>query len=111
MTSQLMTGEEEIGYGDIGADKHEDAILINKNSKKIEYLINLKPSQIKKLRKELSPHKLWRMMYGERQKSKTRAKVEHVFAVVKRQLGFRRTRIAVLPNRPRNLIICSHWLI
>lgn len=91
MTSQLMHGEEEELYGDsgyLGTDKREDAILTNKNGKEIDYEINLKPSQIKKL----STFRLWAAKCAERYKSKIRAKVEHVFAVVKRQLGFRRTR-------------------
>lgn len=86
-----MKNEEEELYGDsgyIGADKREDSILTNKDGKEIDYEINLKPSQIKKL----SVFRLWIAKRGERYKSKIRAKVEHVFAVVKRQLGFRRTR-------------------
>ena len=91
MTSELLHGEEDDVYGDsgyTGADKRDDAVLTNKNGKKIDYEINLKPSQIKKL----TPFKLWCAKCAERYKSKIRAKVEHVFAVVKRQLGFRRTR-------------------
>ena len=99
-TSQLMHGEEEELYGDsgyLGADKREDANLINKNGK-IEYEINLKPAQITKL----PIGKIWSAMCAAKRRSKIRAKVEHVFAVVKRQLGYRRTR---------NLILCSLWRI
>ena len=52
MTSHLLHGEKKDVYGGsgyLGADKREDAILTNKNGKEIEYEINLKPSQIKKL--------------------------------------------------------------
>ncbi len=91
MTSELLHGEENEVYGDsgyIGAGKREDAIIRNKNGKKIKYKINRKPSQIKKLSKS------WQHAAekSEHKKSSVRAKVEHVFAVVKRQLGFRRTR-------------------
>lgn len=75
MTSELLTGKENEVYGDsgyMGADKREDAKIRNKRDKKIKYKINRKSSQIRKL--------------------SVRVKVEHVFAVVKRQLGFRRTR-------------------
>ena len=52
MTSELLTGEENEVYGDsgyIGADKRDNAVIRNKNGKKIKYKINRKPSQIKKL--------------------------------------------------------------
>lgn len=91
MTSELLTGEENEIYGDsgyTGADKREDAIIRNKNGKKIKYKINRKPSQIKKL----SASGQYAAKKSEHKKSSVRVKVEHVFAVVKRQLGFRRTR-------------------
>ena len=46
--------EEERAYGDsgyIGANKRPEAIKKNKNGKKIKYLINRRPSSIKKLSK------------------------------------------------------------
>ena len=46
MTSKLFHGEEEAVNGDsgfIGAEKREDAILKNKNGKKIKYNINRRP--------------------------------------------------------------------
>ena len=55
MTSELLSGEEEIVYGDsgyIGAEKRDDAITRNKHGKKIKYRINRKPSQIKLLSKK-----------------------------------------------------------
>ena len=54
MTSELLSGEEEVVYGDsgyIGAEKRDDAITRNKHGKKIKYRINRKPSQIKLLSK------------------------------------------------------------
>lgn len=91
MTSELLTGEENEVYGDsgyTGAEKREDAIIRNKNGRKIKYKINRKPSQIKKL----SASGQCAAKRSEHKKSSVRAKVEHVFAVVKRQLGYRRTR-------------------
>lgn len=52
--SELLHGEEERAYGDsgyIGANKRPEAIKKNKNGKKIKYLINRRPSSIKKLSK------------------------------------------------------------
>ena len=50
MTDKLLHGEEETVNGNsgyIGAEKREDAILKNKNGKKIRYNINSRPSQYK----------------------------------------------------------------
>jgi IS5 family transposase len=79
---ELLTGEEEVVYGDsgyLGAEKRADAILKNKQGKKIRYKINRRPSQIRN-------RSLWsqgQLKRREREKSSVRAKVEHVFAVVK----------------------------
>lgn len=91
MTSKLMHGEEDTLNGDsgyLGADKREDAIVKNTKGKKIKYNINRRPSTIKKLSKsgQYSAKK------KEHQKSSVRSKVEHVFAVVKRLFGYRKTR-------------------
>ena len=90
-TSALLTGDEEVAYGDsgyLGADKREDAIIRNKQGKKIRYKINRSPSQMKKLSKSGQ----YKAKKAEHAKSSVRAKVEHVFGVVKRQLKFRKTR-------------------
>ena len=86
-TSALLTGDEEVAYGDsgyLGADKREDAIIRNKQGKKIRYKINRRPSQMKKLSKSGQ----YKAKKAEHAKSSVRAKVEHVFGVVKRQLKF-----------------------
>lgn len=91
MTSELLTGEEDEVYGDsgyTGADKRDDAIIRNNKGRKIKYKINRKPSQIKKL----SPSGQYAAKKAEHKKSSVRSKVEHIFAVVKRQLGYRQTR-------------------
>ena len=87
MTSELLTGEEEVVYGDsgyIGAKKRDDAITRNDHGKKIIYRINRKPSQIKLLSKSGKKK--------EHQKSSVQAKVEHVFSVIKNLFAFRKTR-------------------
>ena len=91
MTPKLMTGDESEIYGDsgyIGAEKRQDAIIRNRQGKKIRYKQNRKPTQIKKL----SASGQWKAKKAEHQKSSVRAKVEHVFGVVKKQLQFRKTR-------------------
>ena len=104
MTSELLTGEENEVYGDsgyIGADKRDNAVIRNINGKKIKYKINRKPSQIKKL----SASGQRAAKKSEHKKSSVRAKVEHVFAVVKRQLGYRRTRYRGLKKQTSKLNI------
>ena len=89
--SKLLTGEEEVVYGDsgyLGAGKREDAIARNKSGYKIKYKINRRPSQVKKLSKSGQ----YAARKAEHVKSSVRAKVEHVFGVVKKQLRFRKTR-------------------
>lgn len=85
--SRLLTGDEDEVYGDsgyLGAGKREDAVVENKSGRKIRYKINLCPSQIKKLSKEEQAA----VKEAEHAKSSVRAKVEHVFGVVKKQLRF-----------------------
>ena len=87
MTPKLMTGDESEIYGDsgyIGAEKRQDAIIRNRQGKKIRYKQNRKPTQIKKL----SASGQWKAKKAEHQKSSVRAKVEHVFAVIKGQFHF-----------------------
>ena len=91
VTSELLTGEEEEVYGDsgyLGAEKRPEALKKNKAGKSVHYKINRRPSQSKnksaRSRAQIERHK--------HEKSSVRAKVEHVFAVVKLQLRFRKTR-------------------
>jgi IS5 family transposase len=90
-TSELMHGEEETLNGDsgyIGANKRPEAIRKNKQGKKIRYIINRKQSSINKLSKSGQ----YAAKKREHEKSSVRCKVEHVFAVVKRLFGYRKTR-------------------
>lgn len=99
-TPELLTGEEETVYGDsgyLGAEKREDSVVQNKQGKKIRYKINRRPSQIKNhSRSRWSQGQLKRR---EREKSSVRAKVEHVFAVVKGMFRYRKTRYRGLPKQ------------
>ena len=91
MTSGLLHGEEETVNGDsgyVGAEKREDAIVRNKAGKKIQYRINRRPSQIRKL----SRSGQYKAKKREHAKSSVRAKVEHVFGIVKGRLKFKKTR-------------------
>lgn len=89
--NELLHGEEERAYGDsgyIGAKKRHDAVRKNKSGKNIRYIINRRPSSIKKLSKSGQ----YAAKKRERQKSSVRCKVEHVFAVVKNIFRYRKTR-------------------
>lgn len=91
MVPELLTGEEETVYGDsgyLGAEKREDAVVGNHQGKRIHYKINRRPSQSK----HASTRSKAQIKRREREKSSVRAKVEHVFAVVKNQLRYRKTR-------------------
>lgn len=91
VTSKLLYGEEESVHGDsgyLGAEKRKDAITHNHQKKKIQYKINRRPSQ----RKYKSIRSQGQIKRREREKSSIRAKVEHVFGVVKVLFGYRKTR-------------------
>ena len=103
--SRLMHGEEETLHGDsgyIGAQKRPEAIVRNKKGKKIKYIICRKPSTIKKLSKS-GQYKAKKI---EHKKSSVRCKVEHVFAVIKKLFGYRKTRYRSLRKQTaRNYIM------
>ncbi len=89
--SKLMHGDEETLHGDsgyIGAEKRPEAIKKNDQGKKIKYIICRKPSSIRKLSKSGQ----YAAKKREHKKSSVRCKVEHVFAIVKRLFGYRKTR-------------------
>ena len=91
MTSKLLTGEETSVHGDsgyLGAEKREDAITRNSQGKRIKYKINRRPSQSR----NRSVRSQGQIKRREHEKSSIRAKVEHVFGVVKGQLRFKKTR-------------------
>ena len=91
VVNQLMHGDEDTLGGDsgyIGAEKRPDAITRNRKGKKIKYVICRKPSSIRKLSKSGQ----YAARKREHEKSSVRCKVEHVFAVVKKLFGYRKTR-------------------
>lgn len=91
VTSELLTGDEEEVYGDsgyIGAEKRPEALKKNKAGKSVHYKINRRPIQSK----NNSARSQAQIKRREHEKSSVRAKVEYVFAVVKLQLRFRKTR-------------------
>lgn len=104
VTPKLLTGEEETVHGDsgyIGAEKREDAIVKNKKGKKIKYKTNRRPSQYK----NKSNRSKGQIKRREHEKSSVRAKVEHVFAVIKGQFGYRKTRYRGLRKQTAKLNI------
>lgn len=91
VTADLLTGEEEQVYGDsgyLGAEKRPEARKKNTAGKKIRYKINRRPSQSK----NNSARSQAQIKRREREKSSVRAKIKHVFAVLKLQLRYRKTR-------------------
>lgn len=102
VASKLLIGEEETVHGDsgyVGAEKREDAIVKNRKGKKIKYKTNRKPSQYKKN----SNRSKGQIKRREREKSSVRAKVEHVFAVIKGQFRYRKTRYRGLRKQTAKL--------
>ena len=102
MTPELLTGQEESVYGDsgyLGAEKREGAVVRNSQKKKVKYRINRRPSQIRKL----SNSGQYAAQKAEHKKSSIRSKVEHVFAVVKGQFRYRKTRYRGLRKQTAKL--------
>lgn len=88
---QLLHGEETSVHGDsgyLGAEKREDAVTHNHEGRKIRYKINRRPSQSK----NNTARSKGQIKRREREKSSVRAKVEHVFGIVKGLFGYRKTR-------------------
>jgi Transposase and inactivated derivatives, IS5 family len=91
LVPKLLYGEEASVHGDsgyLGAEKREDAITHNSRGQRIQYKINRRPSQSK----NNSARSKGQIRRREREKSSVRAKVEHVFGIVKGLFGYRKTR-------------------
>lgn len=102
MVPKLLTGEETQVYGDsgyLGAEKRENAVIHNKQGSKIKYKTNRRPSQSKN-RPARSQTQIKRREY---EKSSVRAKVEHVFGIVKGLFGYRKTRYRGLRKQSAKL--------
>jgi IS5 family transposase len=101
-TPKLPRGKEKKVRGDagyVGAEKREEALTHNDSGEKIKYTINRRPSSYRK-NKAQSRGQIRRR---EREKSSVRAKVEHVFAVIKGQFGYRKTRYRGLRKQTAKL--------
>ena len=99
---RLLSGEEAEVYGDsgyLGADKREEAVTRNKQGKRIRYKINRRPSQSK----NHSARSKGQIKRREHEKSSVRAKVEHVFGVVKKLFQYRKTRYRGLRKQTAKL--------
>ena len=91
LVPKLLYGEEVCVYGDsgyLGAEKREDAVTHNSQGRRIQYKINRRPSQSK----NNPARSKAQIKRREREKSSIRAKVEHVFGIVKGLFGYRKTR-------------------
>ena len=102
MVPKLLTGEEDIVYGDsgyLGAEKREDAVTVNTAGKRIRYKINRRPTQ----GKNKSVRSKAQIRRREHEKSSVRAKIEHVFGVVRGQLLYRKTRYRGLRKQTAKL--------
>ena len=102
MLPKLINGEESAVYGDsgyIGAEKREDAVIRNQAGRKIKYKINRRPSQSKKR----SVRSQGQIRRREHEKSSVRAKVEHIFAIVKKLFHYRKTRYRGLRKQTAKL--------
>jgi IS5 family transposase len=102
VASELLTGEEETVHGDsgyLGVEKREESLTKNQAGKKIRYKINRRPSQSK----HASTRAQGQIRRREREKSQVRAKVEHVFGVVKNKFKYRKTRYRGLPKQTATL--------
>jgi len=100
----LLTGEETEVYGDsgyLGAGKREDAVARNRQGTRIKYKINRRPSQSQ----NHSARSRGQIKRREHEKSSVRAKVEHVFAVVKGLFKYRKTRYRGLRKQVAKLNI------
>lgn len=99
---KLLTREETEVYGDsgyLGAEKRKDAITHNNQGRRIRYKTNRRPSQSKK-RSIRSQAQIKRR---EHEKSSVRAKIEHVFGVVKGLFRYRKTRYRGLRKQTAKL--------
>jgi IS5 family transposase len=104
VTSRLLTGEETEVYGDsgyLGAEKREDAIKRNQQGKRIKYKVNRRRTQVQKHQGRSGAQ----IKRREHEKSSVRAKVEHVFGVVKGLFWYRKTRYRGLRKQVAKLNI------
>ena len=108
MVAELLQGTEEDVYGDsgyLGAEKKDDAILVNNEGHPIRYQINKRPSQLKKA----SSERFELLKAIEHAKSSVRSKVEHVFLRNKENLSFLQNTIPRTGKIASALLHCLHF--
>lgn len=88
--AQLFREDDKVGYGDSGYTGIEkrDEIRSDEHLSKMEFRIGTRPSSLKMAKDYDGFH--WDH-YIEGRKASVRCKVEHVFLIVKRQLGYSKT--------------------
>jgi len=87
-----------VAYGDsgcLGIDKRPEALTKSNAGKSIHYKLNRRPSASK----NRSTRSKAQIKPRERKKSSLRAKVEHIFAVVKQSFRFCKSRYRGLPKQ------------
>jgi IS5 family transposase len=96
---KFMSGDS--GY--LGIEKREE-IACNAQKRKMEYRINQRRGKIRKI-----PEGFARAFeeYQERCKSSLRAKVEHVFLLIKRQFGYRKAVYKGIAKNQHRIMILS----
>lgn len=88
--SNLIRQDDEVVYGDsgyLGAEAQE-AIKSDEHLSKVEFRINRRPSSLK-TRSDYKGENWDKVI--EKRKSSIRCKVEHIFLIIKREFGYRKT--------------------
>ena len=99
--NDVIYGDEDEIYGDSGYLNIEEHISDEKKKSGREYNINRRRGA----KKKLEPNEALVFEIEEFNKSTVRSKVEHVFAVVKRLFGYRKTRYRGLRKQTAKLNI------
>jgi transposase, IS5 family len=94
----LLHGKEEVVHGDAG---YQGAEAYVKRSERIEWRIAKRRSVVEKMKNGRARAKALR---EERKKAQVRARVEHLFRVVKRQFGLVKTRFRGLAKNTAQLV-------
>ena len=102
MAAELLHGQEEVLYGDAGYQGLENREEMA--GKAVECRIAMRPGK----RRHLPDTPEGRLQeFCEQAKAHIRAKVEHVFRVLKQQLGFSKTRLRGLKKNRSKLFVLA----
>ena len=103
VAAELLHGQEEVLYGDAGYQGLENREEMA--GKQVECRIAMRPGKRRQLPDTPEGHL---QELCEKAKAHIRAKVEHVFRVLKQQLGFSKTRLRGLKkNRSRLFVLAA----